>query len=71
MSRSHKKTPIFTNTGESQKEGKQNCNRIFRHMDKIRVNTDDEPLYYQSEALNSYSMNGDGKRYRKMLKSKK
>jgi hypothetical protein len=63
MSRSRKKTPIERHAGDSQKESKQQCNRIFRRVSKINIGMDSDPLFNKNEELDEYSMSGDGKRY--------
>lgn len=67
MSRSRKKTPIFTYIGDSNKISKQFCNRKFRTVSKIRLKKGIELPVKQDEVMSEWEFHGDGRHYKKML----
>lgn len=65
MSRSRKKTPIFTYIGESNKISKRFCNRKFRTITRRNLKKGVNPPVKQDEVMTEWEFNGDGKRYLK------
>ena len=66
MSRSKKRTPITYWAGcQSQKRGKQVCNRKFRRRERMAISTSQfEQLPYRTiEVMNPWDLGGDGKAY--------
>lgn len=63
MSRSKKKTPIFTYAGDSNKISKQLCNRKFRTITKRNLKKGTDLPIKQDEVMTEWEFNGDGRRY--------
>lgn len=63
MSRSTKKTPIFTYTGNSNKISKQLCNRKFRTITKRNLKNGKDLPIKQDEVMTEWEFDGDGRRY--------
>ena len=65
MSKSFRKTPIFSNTKkESEKKDKRIANRIFRRHNRQYLRVNPDRLWDDvNQALNVYKMAKDGRNY--------
>lgn len=61
MGRSYKKNPVVNYVGQSQKRGKQMCNRMFRRISKATLWSDKLLPVRPREILNEWDLGGDGK----------
>lgn len=63
MSRSHRKTPICGNAGNSDKLSKRYANRAFRRREKQCIQTEnwDKLPYVMDDVYNVWNMCKDGK----------
>ncbi|MBK5719886.1 hypothetical protein JGH11_03280 [Dysgonomonas sp. Marseille-P4677] len=70
MSRSTKRTPIFTYVGHSNKISKRFCNRKFRKTTKIRLLKSTNLPLRLDEVMTEWEFKGDGRRYIKNVSDK-